>query len=125
MRPLSRITYDSIMVFSKMNLKKEDISFSSRQFCTVKLSRYLYPTERRHNLDAIIERFGIACENRHRALDDTKVLYEFYQKLQQSIPIERIAEAINHCLKKPTVPLKLDPTYLENLPESPGVYIFL
>ncbi len=110
--------------FLKNEFKRENITFTSKQFCTVKLSRYLYPTHRRHGLDAIIERFGITCENRHRALDDAKVLYEFYQKLQQSLPVERIAEAINHCLKKPTLPLKLDATYLENLPESPGVYIF-
>jgi DNA polymerase III subunit epsilon len=110
--------------FLKNEFKRENISFTSKQFCTVKLSRFLYPTERRHNLDAIIERFAIACENRHRALDDAKVLYEFYQKLQQSLPLERMMEAINFCLKKPTLPLKLEAKYLELLPESPGVYIF-
>lgn len=110
--------------FLKNEFKRENISFTSRQFCTVKLSRYLYPTQRKHNLDALIERFNIVCKNRHRALDDAKVLYDFYQKLQQSLPQERIEEAINFCLRKPTLPLKLDAGYLEDLPESPGVYIF-
>lgn len=110
--------------FLKNEFKKENISFSSRQFCTVKLSRYLYPKYTKHNLDAIIERFNIACENRHRALDDAKVLYEFYQKLQQSFPIEKVAEAINYCSRQPTKPLRLHESFLTSLPESPGVYIF-
>lgn len=110
--------------FLKNEFKKENISFSSRQFCTVKLSRYLFPTYKNHNLDAIIERFNITCKNRHRALDDAKVLFEFYQKIQQSLPIEKISEAINYCSKKTTLPPKLNTMYLEQLPESPGVYIF-
>lgn len=110
--------------FLKNEFKRENISFSSKQFCTVKLSRYLYPSEKRHNLDAIIERFNISCENRHRALNDAKVLYEFYQKLQQSLPTERIAEAINYCSNKPALPTKLHEEYIESLPENPGVYIF-
>jgi len=38
--------------------------FTSKHFCTVKLSRYLFPRFKRHNLDSIIERFQISCENR-------------------------------------------------------------
>lgn len=110
--------------FLRHEFKRENISFSAKQFCTVKLSRFLYPTARRHNLDAIIERFNIECANRHRALDDAKVLFEFYQKIQQTFPTEKIVDAINRCSKKPTLPLKLDPAYLENLPENSGVYIF-
>lgn len=110
--------------FLKNEFKRENISFSSRQFCTVKLSRHLFPTHKKHNLDAIIERFDISCANRHRALDDAKVLYEFYQKIQNVIPEEQLSKAIAHCSRQPTLPIKLHNSFLESLPENPGVYIF-
>ncbi len=110
--------------FLRNEFKREDISFSAKHFCTVRLSRLLYPRFTKHNLDALIERFGIPCENRHRALDDAKVLYHFYNKLQKEIPTEQLAEVIKKSLKKPSLPLKLPFKALENLPEKPGVYIF-
>jgi len=110
--------------FLKSEFKRENISFSSRHFCTVKLSRFLYPTYRRHNLDAIIERFNLSCKTRHRAFDDAKVLYHFYTKLQQEIPLEKLEKAISHGLKQPSLPLNLTQDDLQQLPEQPGVYIF-
>jgi DNA polymerase III subunit epsilon len=110
--------------FLKNEFKRENISFSAKQLCTVKLSRALYPTQRSHNLDAVIERFNIVCEQRHRALSDAKVLVSFYQKLQEVFPREKLAEAVDFCFKKPTLPVKLHASFLDNLPEGPGVYIF-
>src|SRR5207244_479950 len=66
----------------------------------------------------------ITCENRHRALDDAKVLYHFYEKLKQTIPLEQLDSAIEKCFKKPSLPVKLDASFLDTLPESPGIYIF-
>lgn len=110
--------------FLKSELKRHNISFTSKHFCTVRLSRLLYPSLPRHNLDALIERFNLQCEARHRALADATVLYHFYQKVQQEFPSEKIAEAIGFSLKKPSLPLKLQASDLENLPEQPGVYLF-
>ena len=110
--------------FIKNEFKRENISFSSKQFCTVKLSRLLYPSAPRHNLDAIIQRFNLVCENRHRALDDAKVLFHFYQKLQENFPREHITSAIDICSRKPTIPPNLQGTDLDRLPENAGVYIF-
>lgn len=110
--------------FLKNEFKRENISFSSRHFCTVKLSRFLFPDQRRHNLDALIERFNIACQTRHRALDDARILFTFYQKVQETLPQNVFHDAIMHCLKKTTTPLRLADSFLTNLPEQPGVYIF-
>ena len=104
--------------------KRQEISFSSRHFCTVRLSQILYPTHRKHNLDAIMQRFDIQCDNRHRALDDAKVLYHFYQKLQDTYTPEALQNALAKCFKTPSAPLKLPPGQLETLPEKPGVYMF-
>src|SRR5206468_3403196 len=64
--------------FLRNEFKRAGLRLNLKQICTVKLSRILYPDMTRHNLDAIIERFDIKCENRHRAFDDAKVLFEFY-----------------------------------------------
>lgn len=110
--------------FLKSEFKRENISFSKKQFCTVRLSRLLYPTHPRHNLDALIDRFNFSCDNRHRAFDDAKVLFDFYKKIKEEIPSEILHDAVSKCMKKPSIPPKLSHTSLDNLPETPGVYIF-
>lgn len=110
--------------FLKYEFKRREISFSPKHFCTVRLSRALFPSAKHHNLDSLIERLQIACEKRHRALADAQVLFEFYQKIQSLFPLEKIAEAINIGLRRPTIPLSLSLSDLESIPELPGVYIF-
>lgn len=110
--------------FIRNEFKRYEKSYSSKHFCTVRLSQYLFPSERKHNLDAIIERFHISCTNRHRAFDDAKVLWEFYQKLQNNIDKDLLEKALSNGLKKPAVPLKISEESLNSLPEKPGVYIF-
>lgn len=110
--------------FVRNAFKRYEKTYSAKHFCTVKLSRRLFPSARKHNLDAIMERFDISCTNRHRAFDDARVLWEFYQKLQKTIDPEMLEKAIAGGLKKPSVPLSIDTETIDNLPENPGVYIF-
>jgi len=44
--------------------------FSAPVLCTVRLSRALFAEHGRHNLDTLIERWGLRCGQRHRALGD-------------------------------------------------------
>lgn len=110
--------------FLKHELLRESINFSSKLFCTVRLSRILFPKWQRHNLDAVISECNIECVNRHRAFDDAKVLYEFYQHILKSIPREKLEEALKKTMKKPSLPINLPFEELDKLPEKPGVYIF-
>ncbi len=66
--------------FIKAAYQRVGIKFNMDRMCTVQLSRRLYPDQPRHNLDTIIQRHGFIVKDRHRALDDAKVLWEFYQK---------------------------------------------
>lgn len=110
--------------FLRNEFKRFDHTFSLKHFCTVKLARLLYPGHTRYNLDSIIERFKISCENRHRAYDDAKVLWEFYQKALQEIPQDLFTKAVNLAMKRPSIPLGIAQDILDDLPQSPGVYIF-
>lgn len=110
--------------FLKSEFARLHIPFSPKHFCTVKLSRLLYPTASHHNLDAVMERCNISCENRHRAFDDAKVLHEFFQHSLQHFPQTVIEQAVQLVMKKPSLPTKLPQADLDALPESPGVYLF-
>ncbi len=110
--------------FLKHELMRENISFTTKHFCTVRLSRLLYPSWPRHNLDAVMQYCNISCANRHRAFDDAQVLFEFYNHLQKTLPLEQLEQALAKTMKKPSLPIKLPIEELEKLPEKPGVYVF-
>lgn len=110
--------------FLRNEFKRVEMDFTARHFCTAKLSRALFPQHRHHNLDSIIERFDLVCERRHRAFDDAKILWDFYQTIQKQVAEDRLGKYITRGLKHPSLPIKLTEEQLHGLPESPGVYIF-
>jgi len=110
--------------FIRNEFKRIGIKFTSQHFDTVKLARLLYPNQKKYGLDSIIENFGIPCANRHRAFDDAKVLWDFYIYSQQSIKPELFEQAVGIVLKQPSLPSSISKDVADNLPETPGVYIF-
>lgn len=110
--------------FLRNEFRRLGIEFSSKVMCTVKLSRKLYPQYRRHNLDSLIERHGIRCSERHRALGDARVLWEFIGCVAREFDVEHVAACVAAQLATPALPPNLDPVQLEGLPERPGVYLF-
>jgi DNA polymerase III subunit epsilon len=99
-------------------------SFTARVLCTVKLSRRLYPDAGRHHLDALIARHGLPASDRHRALGDARVLWEFVQALYRDKPRAEIEAAVARILRVPSLPPQLAPDALDAIPEAPGVYRF-
>jgi len=85
--------------FIKAAYREMGNTFNMDRLCTARLSRRLYPEQRRHNLDTIIECHGFVVKDRHRALDDAKVLYEFYQKALAEHGLE-LYNAMNHIMVK-------------------------
>lgn len=98
--------------------------FRADVLCTVRLSRRLFPQHPRHNLDSLIARHGLATGDRHRALADADLIWQFWRLQQQERGPDAFAEAVRHQLTRPSLPPHLDPTLLDDLPEAPGVYLF-
>jgi DNA polymerase-3 subunit epsilon len=73
--------------------------WSMDRLCTARLSRKLYPDQPRHNLDTIIARHGFVVADRHRAFDDAKVLFEFYEKVIDDHGLDAY-RAMEHLLVK-------------------------
>ncbi|MGB0669850.1 MAG: exonuclease domain-containing protein, partial [Porticoccaceae bacterium] len=90
----------------------------------VKFSRNLYPQFKRHGLSQIIERFKLSIVNRHRALDDAEMIYQFFLKSTALFSDEEIQATCESILKRPALPIKLDASEVEKLPASAGVYYF-
>jgi len=111
--------------FLRSEFRKVGVDFSSEVLCTVKLSRRLFPEHVRHNLDAVIERHGLACSARHRALGDAQVLKDLWLKLEKEVPADVLAAAAAHAaLPVPKLPAHLPPGLADELPEAPGAYRF-
>lgn len=99
-------------------------SFDVDFVCTVRLSRHLHPEHARHNLDALMQRHGLDCNARHRALGDALVLHDVLRVFIDSYGQEAVAQALDQQRARVSLPPHLDPASLDKLPERPGVYIF-
>lgn len=110
--------------FLRNEFQRLGLYYRAKVLCTVKLSRALFPKHRRHNLDSLIERHGLVCHARHRALGDAEVLWQFVQKIYQAVDTASINAAVARQFSQPSLPPRLPAEALEELPESPGVYLF-
>jgi DNA polymerase-3 subunit epsilon len=110
--------------FIRNEFKRHGYTYTAKVLCTVKLSRMLFPMHQRHNLDTIINRFGLVCESRHRAYDDAKVLWDFVQKIENEYPTLPLQTTIDHLIREPSLPRHIESEQIDFLEEIPGVYLF-
>ena len=110
--------------FIKNAFARSGREFDARVLCTVKLSRALFPEHHRHGLDALIERHGLHCGARHRAMGDTEALWQFVQMAQGAFAPDVLERAAERAMKAPAQPPGLPEGLLEALPDAPGVYSF-
>lgn len=110
--------------FLQNEFRRAGLKYAPDVLCTVRLSRRLYPHEKRHGLDQLIARHGIACDSRHRALADARVLWDFTQCIHRDLDPAEIDEAVAAQLKKLQLPPGLPADLPDLIPRAPGVYAF-
>jgi DNA polymerase-3 subunit epsilon len=110
--------------FLRAEFARAGLDWQAKTLCTVRLSRHLYPDRAPHTLDAIIERFNLGGEARHRALGDARVLWRLLQALAARHPAGELERAVALLLKRPSLPPHLPPDALDGIPHAPGVYLF-
>ncbi len=110
--------------FIKRQLKDLGHEYTPKLMCTVRLSRALYPNEKGHSLEKIINRHGIEVSARHRAYDDALALHKFMNIAINKHGIEAVADNIKHQTKTRSLPPNVDYKIINELPNSAGVYIF-
>lgn len=93
--------------------------------CTVRLSRRLYPQFKSHGLDAIMQRHALHTDRRHRAMGDVDMVLQWLAIAQQQFGLSQLELAAQELVQAPLgLPVQLE-TALEDLPDGPGVYIYL
>jgi DNA polymerase-3 subunit epsilon len=110
--------------FLKSEFKRLGAVLRQKVMCTVKLSRKLYPQHRGHGLDAIMRRHGLTTHARHRAMGDVELVVAYLELAKRELGETRVVEAIASLLKGPSLPACLDAAFLDEIPDSPGVYLF-
>ena len=109
--------------FLRREFDRVGLKFQPRSVCSVKLSRRLYPRERGHDLDSVIERHGIDCAGRHRALPDAEALWRFLRIAADEHGEEVLSVAARQIAKQPALPAQLERAVIDAVPEAPGVYL--
>ncbi len=110
--------------FLRNAFSEAGLPYKSDVLCTVKLSRALFPNERKHNLDTLIDRHGLKADARHRALADADLLWQLWQKLTTTLPADTFEAALSSLLQRPSLPSHLPTDALDAIPDTPGVYLF-
>jgi DNA polymerase-3 subunit epsilon len=110
--------------FLKNEFKRTGHEFRPSVLCTVRLSRKLFPGFARHNLDTLVERHRLHVTERHRALGDARLIWQFWQKIREEHADEVIEEAVSKLISRPSLPSRLDALRIESLPSTHGVYLF-
>ena len=110
--------------FLRREFERAGKRFHARTVCTVRLSRRLYPEARRHDLDSLIERHGLPCAARHRALPDAEAAWQFLKRAAAEHGDDVLAVAARQVARQPSLPAHLDRADIDAIPEAPGVYFF-
>lgn len=110
--------------FVKSEFRRLGQPFAAPVLCTVKLSRRLYPQFRRHNMDSLIARHGLAPVERHRAMGDVAAMLEFFETALREAGPPRFETALKALFKRPSIPSHLPVDVLQDLPPRAGVYRF-
>jgi DNA polymerase-3 subunit epsilon len=110
--------------FLRNEFARLSLTFAPRVLCSVKLSRALYPGHPRHGLDAVMERLGLVCDARHRALGDARVVSDFLGIVKRDFPPAQIEAAAQKSGLAASSPSGALPGGVGEPPEAPGVYLF-
>ena len=110
--------------FLRHEFERAGLKFMAKTLCTVRLSRRLYAQHASHNLDSLIERHGIDCRARHRAMGDADAVWQFLRAATLEHGDDVVAVAARQVARQPALPPHIDRALIDAIPEAPGVYLF-
>jgi DNA polymerase-3 subunit epsilon len=110
--------------FLRGEFQRAGFAFNPDVLCTVKLSRALWPHEKRHGLDALIERHALQPLARHRALADADLLWQFWQRLHRAWAPDVLRVQIDRTVRRYRIAGDITEDMIDAAPVGHGVYAF-
>jgi DNA polymerase III subunit epsilon len=110
--------------FLRSEFERVGLAFNPDVLCTVRLSRALFPAEKRHGLDALVERHALVPSDRHRALADADLLWQFWRRLHDLVPLDALRAQIDRTMRRYRLIGDLTEDSLEAAPAGCGIYMF-
>jgi DNA polymerase III subunit epsilon len=110
--------------FLRAEFERAGYAFHPDVLCTVRLSRALFPDEKRHGLDALVDRHALVPSDRHRALADADLLWQFWQRLPGLVPAEALTMQIERTMRRHVLAGNITDELIETAPAGHGVYVF-
>lgn len=110
--------------FLRAEFERAGVSFNPDVLCTVRLSRALFPGEKRHGLDALVERHALVPSDRHRALADADLIWQFWQRLPTLVAAQTLAAQIERITRRHVLAGDITDELIETAPAGHGVYAF-
>jgi len=110
--------------FLRGEFRRAGLAFDPDVLCTVRLSRALFPAEKRHGLDALVERHALVPADRHRALADADLIWQFWQRLPALVPPEVLRAQIERTTRRYRLAGDITEDLLDTAPPGCGVYAF-
>ncbi len=110
--------------FLKAEFKRLGATLRQRTLCTVKLSRKLYPQHKGHGLDAIMRRHNLRTTARHRGMGDVQLMLDYLEVAKKELGTKHVQAEIQALIQGPSLPPGLDGAFLDDMPDTPGVYLF-
>ncbi|WP_043283464.1 exonuclease domain-containing protein [Paraburkholderia oxyphila] len=110
--------------FLRAEFERAGFAFNPDVLCTVRLSRALFPAEKRHGLDALVERHALVPADRHRALADADLLWQFWQRLPGLVPTQMLAGQVERLTRRHRLAGDITDDLIDTAPAGHGVYVF-
>lgn len=110
--------------FLRSEFSRVGFAFNPDVLCTVRLSRALFPAEKRHGLDALTLRHALVAADRHRALADADLLWQFWQRLHTLVPTDALRAQIERTMQRYRLAGDITEDHLDAAPAGCGVYMF-
>lgn len=121
--------------FVQQSLVRENLPvLESQRLCTYKLSKRLFPKQKKLNLGALAAHLDINIKSRHRAFGDAlataQILIRLLETLQEDHAVNTLDELLHfqnkrlHTFKPMPRSIERLQETLKELPDEPGVYYF-
>ena len=111
--------------FVAHQLSQHGLKLQSRKLCTVRLSRKIFDNLPSYSLGNLCRSLDIKIEQRHRAMGDAHATALLFHRLLENDKHKQIQQMLKKGSKDAYLPIHLNNTDLEKMPNTPGIYYFL